>query len=197
MREGVEGKEEIASRHPLAALPFGAVLTFVGARRRRGPRDEGRSATTVAEPAPAVADRRVLYRFLSAEGMSQVGMMMAIVAGPWFVLETTGSAARTGIVSAALAIGGIIPTLLGGPLVDRLGHKRASVVTDLGCAVTAAAVPLLYRAGALEFWQLVLLVFMLASLNSNGDTARFGLVPFLAGRAQLPIERANGIDRPS
>jgi hypothetical protein len=28
MREGVEGRqEEIASRHPLAALPFGAILT--------------------------------------------------------------------------------------------------------------------------------------------------------------------------
>jgi predicted MFS family arabinose efflux permease len=84
---------------------------------------------------------------------------------------------------------------LGGPLVDRLGHKRASVLTDLGCAATVATVPLLYQAGVLEFWQLVLLVFVLASLNSNGDTARFGLVPFLAGRAQLPIERANGIDR--
>jgi hypothetical protein len=61
MREGVEGRqEEIASRHPLAALPSGTILTFVGARRRRGPRDDGRSAPTVAEPAPAVADRRGL-----------------------------------------------------------------------------------------------------------------------------------------
>jgi hypothetical protein len=32
--------------------------------------------------------------------------------------------------------------------------------------------------------KLVLLVFVLASLNSNGDTAHFGLVPFLAGRAR-------------
>ena len=61
MREGVEGKqEEIASRHQLAALPFGAILTFIGARRRRS-RDGGRSAATVAEAAPAVADRRGLY----------------------------------------------------------------------------------------------------------------------------------------
>jgi predicted MFS family arabinose efflux permease len=195
MKQGVEGgHEEIPSRHPLHTLPFGAILTFVGAHRRHRPRHGGR-ATTVAEPAPAVADRRGLYVFFTAEGMSQVGMMMAIVAGPWFVLETTGSAARTGIVSAALAIGGVIPTLLGGPLVDRLGHKRASVLTDLGCAATIAAVPLLYRAGVLQFWQLALLVFLLASLNSNGDTARFGLVPFLADRAGMPIERANGADR--
>jgi hypothetical protein len=30
------------------------------------------------------------------------------------------SAARIGILSAALAIGGVVPTVLGGPVVDRL-----------------------------------------------------------------------------
>jgi hypothetical protein len=43
MQQDVEGgQEKISSRHPLAALPFGAILTFVGVRRRRGPRDTGR-----------------------------------------------------------------------------------------------------------------------------------------------------------
>ena len=195
MQQDVEGgHEEISSRHPLTALPFGAILTFLGARRRREPRD-GRSATTVAEPVPAVADRRGLYCLLTAEGTSQVGNTIVIVAGPWFVLETTGSAARTGIVSAALAIGGVVPTLLGGPLVDRLGHKRVSIIADLASGATIAAVPLLYRAGLLQFWQLVVLVFVLAAFNSNGDTARFALVPFLANRAQISIDRANGADR--
>ena len=53
--------------------------------------------------------------------------MMAIVAGPWFVLETTGSAARTRIVSAALAIGGILPTFPGGPLVQKAGADSTIV----------------------------------------------------------------------
>jgi hypothetical protein len=66
------------------------------------------------------------------------------------------------------------------------------VLADLASGATIAAVPLLYRAGVLQFWHLVVLVFVLASLNSNGDTARFAMVPFLAGRAQMPIERANG-----
>jgi hypothetical protein len=36
MQQDVQGgHEEISSRHPLAALPFGAILTFVGVRRRR------------------------------------------------------------------------------------------------------------------------------------------------------------------
>jgi predicted MFS family arabinose efflux permease len=56
-------------------------------------------------------------------------------------------------------------------------------------------VPLLHLAGILEFWQLVVLVFVLSSVNAQGDTARYALVPFLAERARMPIERANGADR--
>jgi hypothetical protein len=52
--------------------------------------------------------RRGTRSLRAAEGVSQVGNMMTIVAGPWFVLETTGSAARTGIVSGALVIFGTL-----------------------------------------------------------------------------------------
>jgi predicted MFS family arabinose efflux permease len=38
-------------------------------------------------------------------------------------------------------------------------------------------------------------VFVLSSVNAQGDTARYALVPFLADRARMPIERANGADR--
>ena len=37
MNQGVESRhEEVLSPHPLAALSFGALLTFVGGRARRG-----------------------------------------------------------------------------------------------------------------------------------------------------------------
>jgi predicted MFS family arabinose efflux permease len=38
-------------------------------------------------------------------------------------------------------------------------------------------------------------VFLLASINSQGDTARFSLVPALAERAGMPLERVNARDR--
>jgi len=42
MKEKVEvGHEEVPSRHPLAALPFAAILTFVGGRVRRRARARG------------------------------------------------------------------------------------------------------------------------------------------------------------
>jgi hypothetical protein len=161
MVEGVERRhEEVPGRHPLASLSLGAILTFVGGRVRRGPRAAGQRAEAAAGREPA-ADRRGIYSLFTAEGVGQIGNLTAIVALPCFVLETTGSAARTGIVSGALAMGAVIPAVLGGPLVDRLGFKRSSVLADLASAAVVAAVPLLHLAGVLQFWQLVVLVFVL------------------------------------
>jgi hypothetical protein len=59
----------------------------------------------VAEQGPAIADRTPILSLFSAEAVSQIGNTMTIVAGPWFVLQTTGSTAKTGLVSAALVLG--------------------------------------------------------------------------------------------
>jgi hypothetical protein len=62
MTQGVESRhEEVPSRHPLAALSFGAILTFVGGRARRGSIAAGRNATPVIEQAPTVADLRGIF----------------------------------------------------------------------------------------------------------------------------------------
>jgi hypothetical protein len=42
----------------------------------------------------------------------------------------------------------MLSAVLAGPLVDRLGFKRASVLADIASGATVAAVPLLYGAGS-------------------------------------------------
>jgi MFS family permease len=132
---------------------------------------------------------------MSANTVAQIGHMMTSVAVPWLVLETTGSAAAVGLTGAAIAIGAVVPSLLGGPIVDRLGQRRTSVGADLICGATVAIIPILHIAGALEFWEILLLVFALSSFNAQGDTGRFGLIPALATRAAMPLERSNATDR--
>ena len=117
--------------------------------------------------------------------------MLAFVAIPWFVLQTTGSAARTGLIGAAFLLAAVMAGLFGGPIVDRTGFKRASIVADLTGAVTVALIPLLYHTTGLLFWQLLVLVFLGGFLDAPGHTARQGLVPDLAGRVGMGIERAN------
>jgi MFS family permease len=139
--------------------------------------------------------RRPFLTLMAANAVSQIGNMMTVVAVPWFVLETTGSATQVGLVSAAVALGAVLPAILGGPLVDRVGLRRASVVADVLSSATVLLIPLLYLAGALEFWALVLLAFVLSSVNSEGDAGRMALLPALAARAQIAPERANAVDR--
>jgi MFS family permease len=140
------------------------------------------------------ADRRPVYALLTAGGISQVGNMMTIVAGPWFVLQTTGSAAKTGLVGAAFALGLLVP-ILGGPLIDRLGFRRGSVLADVVSGATVASIPALHLAGVLQYWHIVVLVFILTSVTSQGDTARLALVPALARLADMPLEVLNGRER--
>jgi hypothetical protein len=78
MKQGVEGgHEEIPSRHPLAALSLGALLTVVSDRVRRGTRVAGRDARPVAEQ-PLVADRTGIRSLLTAEAVGQVGNMLSM-----------------------------------------------------------------------------------------------------------------------
>jgi sugar phosphate permease len=69
------------------------------------------------------------------------------------------------------------------------------VLADIAAGATVVAVPLLYGAGILRFWELLVLVFLLSSINTPGDSARFALIPALARRAAMPVERANAADR--
>jgi MFS family permease len=134
-----------------------------------------------------------IISLLTANAISLVGNMLAAIAIPWFVLQTTGSAARTGVTGFFSVLPVVLAGFLGGALVDRLGYKRTSVIADLASGITVAVIPLLYFTIGLEFWQLMALVFLGALLDSPGSTARNALLPELAEIAQIPIERATSL----
>ena len=135
--------------------------------------------------------RAPILALLGANAVSETGNVLAFVAIPWFVLQTTGSAAKTGLTGAAFLLAAVVAGVFGGPVLDRIGFKRASIFADLAGAVTVALIPLLYYTVGLLFWQLLVLAFLGGFLDAPGHTARQSLVPDLAGRAGMGIERAN------
>ena len=136
--------------------------------------------------------RRIpILALLSANGISMLGNELALVAIPLFVLHTTGSAAKTGLAMGGTALA-LALAFFAGPLVDRLGFKRTSVLADIMSGATVAAIPLLYLTVGLPFWGLVTLVFLGALFDTPGITARASLIPDLARLADTPVERANG-----
>ena len=130
---------------------------------------------------------------LTANAISLVGNVLSAIAIPWFVLQTTGSATQTGITGFFTVLPVVLAGFFGGTLVDRLGYKRTSIIADIASGVTTALIPLLYFTVGLEFWQLMVLVFLGALLDAPGSTARNALLPELAQMAQMPIERATSL----
>lgn len=140
---------------------------------------------------PPTANRAPLFALLGATTISLIGSMLSLVALPWFVLQTTGSPAKAGLVGFATFLPGFAAGIFGGAIVDRLSFKRVSVLADAISAVAIAAIPLLHHTVGLAFWQLLTLVFIGGLLDIPGLTARRAMLPELTGRTGLRLEQVN------
>jgi MFS family permease len=141
-----------------------------------------------------VTGRRVpLYGWLTAEAISLLGTRVSMIAIPWLVLVTTGSATKTGLVAAAELTPLVLFKATGGPLVDRVGPRRMAIAADLLSMVVVGLVPLLHKADHLTFPLLLLLVATGGSLRGPGDVAVAAMIPSLSETAEVPFERVTGL----
>ncbi|MFB7917693.1 MFS transporter [Streptomyces sp. NPDC056061] len=138
-------------------------------------------------------NRIPLVAVLAANSISTAGTSLTLIGVPWFVLETTGSAGRAGVVAFCATLPIVVSALIGGPVIDRIGRRRVAVASDLVCGIAVAAVPLLHRADVLTFWMLCALMAVNGLLHTPGNTARYVLVPDLAAHAGTTLARAAGL----
>jgi len=137
--------------------------------------------------------RRGIVGLLGANGVSALGTRMSMLAIPWFVLTTTGSAAQTGIVAFAEMAPYVALMAIGGPWVDRLGAWRVAIASELTAGLAMGAIPVLYLSGHLSLPLLALLAAVAGAVRGAGDTGNRVLVPALADDARMPLERAAGL----
>lgn len=133
-----------------------------------------------------------LIALLTANALSMIGNVFAMISIPWFVLQTTGSPAKTGITGFFMTLAAVIAAFLGGAIVDRLGFKPTSILADLFSGVVFAAIPLCYATIGLAYWQLLVLVFLGNLFDAPGTTAREALIPDLAAAGDISLEQASG-----
>jgi MFS family permease len=145
-----------------------------------------------AAPAPAgrLRQRVPLVALLTGNAISLAGSTCALIAIPWFVLQTTGSPAKAGITGFFITLATVVAAFFGGTIVDRLGFKRTSIAADVASGLAVALIPLLYLTVGLQYWQLLLLVFVGNLLDAPGNTARDALIPELAEEAGMSLEQA-------
>ena len=140
-----------------------------------------------------MSTRAPLRGWLVSEAISLTGTRVSMVALPFLVLTTTGSATRTGLVALCEALPMVVLKVLGGPAIDRLGARCVGVGCDLASFVVVGAIPLLHLAGALSFPLLLVLVALAGALRGPGDAAKQALVPAIATHADVPMERVTGL----
>ncbi|GAB2598391.1 macrolide resistance MFS transporter Mrx(A) [Kribbella endophytica] len=126
--------------------------------------------------------------------VSICGTRVSTIAIPWFVLMSTGSPVKTGVVALAEMLPLVLSKALGGPLIDRIGPKRVSVTTDTASLVVVALIPLLHHLQALSFPVLLVLVAVAGALRGPGDAAKGTLIPDIAAAAKTPLERVTGLE---
>lgn len=144
------------------------------------------------QDAPPV-ERLPLYSLVAANIISQLGNSITNLAIVWYVIETTGSAANAGLAGFFTLLPMVLATFFGGALVDRLGRKLMSIVSDLASGATILAIPVLHQTVGLPLIGLFALIFCGALLDAPGETARRAMIPELARKAGMPLERATSL----
>jgi MFS family permease len=137
-------------------------------------------------------DRR-LAAVLVAEAVSMTGAQMRWLALPWFVLVTSGSAARMSLVMAASALGVAVLGIPGGSVLERVGARRTMLLSDGLRVPLVLAIPLLHWAGGLSLAVLLALSFVLGALAAPYFAAQRVLLPSLVGEDEARVSRANAL----
>lgn len=130
-----------------------------------------------------------LVALLLACGTSSFGASMTLIAIPWFVLQTTGSGSRTGLIAAVETIGLLVSVALAGPLIDRFGAYRASVVADVVTMLAIVAIPVLHATAGLSLPVIALLSFVIGAGRSPSRSAKQVLLPRVIARTGTSVER--------
>lgn len=124
---------------------------------------------------------RAVGALLASEAISVAGTNMTFLALPWFVLTTTGSPARMAYVVAAELAPTALFGIASGAVLERLGSRRAMLVSDAARALLIALVPTLHLSGRLSFGTLLVLVFLVGVFTTPYAAAQRVIIPEVVG----------------
>lgn len=135
--------------------------------------------------------KRGLLPLLAAEVVSSLGSQMTFLALPWFVLVTTNSPTKMGIVLATELAPIALLGIPSGALVSRLGARRTMLVGDAGRAPLMAAIPILHALGLLTFPLLLVCVALVGVFIAPYYASQRVILPEIVGEDERLVAQAN------
>jgi MFS family permease len=136
---------------------------------------------------------RSLLALLAGEFISRLGSQFTSLALPWFVLVTTGSASKMGLVFAAELAPVALFGIPSASLVQRLGPKRWMVLMDALRVPVVAAVPFLHAVGGLTFGIIILLAVLHGTFSCGYFASQRLVLPAVVGEDEQRLAQANGL----
>jgi MFS family permease len=133
----------------------------------------------------------VLLQLANISGAS--ANAMAFIAIPWLVLELSGSALSAGVVAAVAALPAIAMSPVAGLLIDRVGRRQISILSDVLSGVSVLLIPLVALLGQLDVWVVALAALLGAAFDPAGYTARKTLIEPAAKASGVNLNRANSV----
>jgi MFS family permease len=141
----------------------------------------------------SVLRTRGIRPLLTAVVVSSLGTQMTFLALPWFVLETTGSATRMGIVLAVELLPVALLGIPSGTVVSKLGARNTMLVGDFCRAPLLLSIPVLHSAGVLSFGVLLALVALLGVFIAPYFASQRLVLPELLGDDERAVSQANAV----
>jgi MFS family permease len=135
--------------------------------------------------------RRGLAPLLVAEVVSSLGSQMTFLALPWFVLVTSDSPSKMGIVLGVEMLPIALLGIPSGALIARLGARRTMMLADGARAPLMASIPILHEAGLLSFPALLAIVFAFGCFLAPHFSAQRLILPELVGDDERTVAQAN------
>jgi MFS family permease len=136
---------------------------------------------------------RSLLALTTAELISQLGSALSGLALPWFVLVTTHSTSRMGLVFAVELVPFVLFGLHAGLVVDRLGPRTTMLLSDLVRAPVIAIVPFLHAVGGLSYGIVLVVAFFSGLFSTAYFSCQRALIPDIVGTDERQVSQANTV----
>ncbi|WP_421084662.1 MFS transporter [Rothia nasimurium] len=133
-----------------------------------------------------------VWVYLSSAALSMLGNSIAGIVWPWLVLERTGNPAAAGIVAAAIAVPSLVFAYFGGNLVDSLGRKPVSVISDIISGLSVVAVIAVDMVFGLTLSWFIIIGILGAVGDIPGMSARAALVGDVAETSGKKVAQISG-----
>jgi MFS family permease len=154
--------------------------------------DDSRGSAPVPRPDSPLRQPAIVGLLLS-EIVSSSGSQMTTLALPWFVLVTTGSIDKMGLVFAAELLPVALLGIPAGLLVARYGVRRTMLFGDGLRTLLLVAVPALHLAGLLSFPLLLVIVMATGAVSTPYVAAQRLALPEVVGDDEQLVLRASGL----